>query len=41
MMDHTLAGLNLATIYGFGLIVVALLLAALYGWLCRAPEAAP
>lgn len=32
------AGLNVATLYGFGLIVVALLLAALYGWLCRAPE---
>ena len=33
------AGLNLAILSGFGLIVIALLLAALYGWLCRAPEA--
>jgi uncharacterized membrane protein (DUF485 family) len=29
------AGLNLATIYGFGLIIFALILAAIYGWLCR------
>ena len=41
LMDRTLGGLNIATLYGFGLIVVALLLAALYGWLCRAPEARP
>ena len=32
------AGLNLAILYGFALIALALLLAALYGWLCRAPE---
>lgn len=30
-----LNGMNLATFYGFGLIVVALLLAVIYGWLCR------
>jgi uncharacterized membrane protein (DUF485 family) len=30
-----LAGVNLALIYGFGLIVAALGLALLYGWLCR------
>jgi uncharacterized membrane protein (DUF485 family) len=34
-------GVNLAILYGFGLIVAALLLALLYGWLCRedAPDA--
>ncbi len=30
-----IAGVNLAILYGFGLIVAALLLALLYGWLCR------
>ena len=40
LMDRTpVAGLNVATLYGFGLIIAALLLAALYAWLCRAPEA--
>ena len=35
-MDSTpVAGLNLAVLYGFGLIVGALVLALLYGWLCR------
>ncbi len=39
VMDRVpFAGLNLAILYGFGLIIAALLLAALYGWLCRAPE---
>lgn len=33
----TLAGLNLALVYGFGLILAALLLALIYGWFCR-PE---
>jgi len=41
------AGVNLAIWYGFGLIVSAILLALVYGWLCsrkseplpRAPEA--
>lgn len=28
-------GVNLAIWYGFGLIIAALLLALLYGWLCR------
>jgi uncharacterized membrane protein (DUF485 family) len=32
------AGLNFAIVYGFGLIVIALVLAAVYGWLCRAQE---
>jgi uncharacterized membrane protein (DUF485 family) len=36
LMDRVpFAGLNLAVLYGFGLIVVALVLAALYGWLCH------
>lgn len=30
------AEVNLAIWYGFGLIVAALVLAGLYGWLCRA-----
>ncbi len=29
------AGVNLAVWYGFGLIAAALVLALLYGWLCR------
>jgi uncharacterized membrane protein (DUF485 family) len=33
------AGVNLAIWYGFGLIVVALALALVYGWLCRATAA--
>ncbi len=28
-------GVNLAVAYGFGLIVLALLMALAYGWLCR------
>ncbi len=31
-----LAGVNLAIWYGFGLIAVAILLALIYGWTCRA-----
>ena len=31
------AGVNLATVYGLGLIAAALLMALVYGWLCRAP----
>jgi uncharacterized membrane protein (DUF485 family) len=30
-----LGGLNLAVLYGFALIVLALVLALVYGWLCR------
>lgn len=30
-----LAGVNLAILYGFGLIAAALILALLYGWLCK------
>jgi uncharacterized membrane protein (DUF485 family) len=32
------AGINLAILYGFALIVAALILALLYGWLCKVPE---
>lgn len=32
------AGINLAILYGFGLIAAALVLALLYGWLCKVPE---
>jgi uncharacterized membrane protein (DUF485 family) len=35
MADEVVAGLNLAIVYGFGLIIAALVLAAVYGWLCR------
>ena len=36
MMDVTpIAGINLAILYGFGLIVAALGLAAVYGYACR------
>lgn len=38
LMEATpFAGVNLAVLYGLGLIVAAILLAFLYGWLCRAP----
>lgn len=33
------AGLNLATVYGFALIIVALIEALFYDWLCRKKEA--
>jgi len=32
-------GLNLATVYGFALIIVALIEALIYDWLCRKKEA--
>lgn len=35
METVVLAGLNLAIVYGFALIVVALVLAGIYGLLCR------
>ena len=36
-MDVTpLAGVNLAVLSGFSLIIAAFLMALLYGWLCRA-----
>ena len=39
MSNIVLAGLNLATVYGFALIVVALIEALVYDWLCRKKEA--
>lgn len=35
MEDELFGGVSLAVIYGFGLIVIALVLALLYAWLCR------
>jgi uncharacterized membrane protein (DUF485 family) len=35
MQRTPLAGVNVAIWYGFGLIAGALVLALLYGWLCR------
>ena len=38
LMEKTpVAGINLAILYGFGLICGALLLSLVYGWLCKAP----
>jgi len=35
VMESTpVAGVNLAILYGFGLIIMALILALIYGWLC-------
>ena len=31
-----IAGVNLAVLYGFGLIIAAFVLALVYGWLCKA-----
>jgi uncharacterized membrane protein (DUF485 family) len=42
VMDMTpIAGVNLAILYGFALIVAAFLLALLYGFLCRVEEVKP
>jgi uncharacterized membrane protein (DUF485 family) len=39
LMETTpVAGVNLAISYGVGLIVAALVLALLYGWLCATPR---
>ena len=38
METTPLAGINLAILYGFGLIVAAWILALVYGWLCRSPK---
>jgi uncharacterized membrane protein (DUF485 family) len=38
MQRTPLAGVNVAIWYGFGLIAGALVLALLYGWLCRVEE---
>jgi uncharacterized membrane protein (DUF485 family) len=34
-------GVNLAVLYGFGLIVAAIVLAMVYGWLCRSRAVEP
>jgi hypothetical protein len=39
MSTVVFAGLNLSTVYGFLLIIVALIEALLYDWLCRRREA--
>lgn len=39
METIVLFGMNLACVYGFGLIVVALLQALVYDWMCRKQEA--
>jgi uncharacterized membrane protein (DUF485 family) len=42
VMETTLlAGVNLAILYGFGLILAAFVLALVYGWLCRTEEKKP
>jgi len=41
MESMALAGVNLAILYGFGLIVVALVLALVYGWLSKSDESQP
>lgn len=41
METQTLAGLNLAIVYGFGLIVAALVLAMIYGLMCRRDTSQP
>jgi uncharacterized membrane protein (DUF485 family) len=39
-MEKTpMAGVNLAILYGFGLIIAALVLALLYGWICQSGDA--
>ena len=40
LMERTpVAGVNLAVLSGFGLILGALVLSLIYGWLCNAPVA--
>jgi uncharacterized membrane protein (DUF485 family) len=41
MRRTPLAGVNVAIWYGFGLIAGALVLALLYGWLCRVEQPNP
>ena len=38
MEVRPLAGVNLAIWYGFGLILAAIVLALVYGWVCRPVE---
>jgi uncharacterized membrane protein (DUF485 family) len=39
MEQQPWVGVNLAIVYGFGLIIAALVLALIYSWLCRAGAA--
>lgn len=39
MATIVLAGMNLATVYGFALIIVALIEALIYNWFCLKKEA--
>ena len=40
LMERTpFAGINLAVVYGFALIVGALVMSLVYGWLCQSPAA--
>jgi uncharacterized membrane protein (DUF485 family) len=32
-----IAGVNIAILYGFGLIVAAFVMALIYGWICKLP----
>ena len=42
VMEQTpVAGVNLAIWYGFALIIFALALALIYGWLCDNPSRSP
>ncbi|MCA9071719.1 MAG: DUF485 domain-containing protein, partial [Planctomycetaceae bacterium] len=38
IMENTIAGVTLAILSGFGLIIAAFVLALIYGWLCRATK---
>jgi uncharacterized membrane protein (DUF485 family) len=40
MGDNVVAGLDVAVVYGFALIVLALVLALIYNWACGRKEAA-
>lgn len=39
-MAETIGGVNFAVLSGFGLIIGAVVLAAIYLWLCRPPKSA-
>ena len=42
MMEITpLAGVNLAILYGFGLILAALVMACIYGWISKSEDVHP
>ena len=40
MAKPVMGGVNLAIVYGFGLILIAIVLALVYAWLCREDRAA-